>query len=114
MSTMRNRLEAGLMARLPDLRVNGHPTKRLPNTASISFRSLKANHIISELPDIAVSAGAACHSEGVDISPVLKAMNVPLEYAMGTIRFSVGRYTSAAEIDVAIERVAEVVTKMRT
>jgi cysteine desulfurase NifS len=114
MSTMRNRLEAGLMAKLPDLRVNGHPVKRLPNTSSISFRSLKANNIISELPDVALSAGAACHSEGVDISPVLKAMNVPLEFAMGTIRFSVGRYTSAAEIEIAIERVAEVVKKMGT
>ena len=110
--TMRDRLEAGLIARLPDLRVNGHPTKRLPNTSSISFRSLEANNIISELPDIAVSPGAACHSDHVDVSPVLKAMRVSLEYAMGTIRFSVGRYTSAAEIDRAVERVAEVVAKL--
>ncbi|MHC1729083.1 MAG: cysteine desulfurase family protein [Syntrophobacteraceae bacterium] len=112
MKRMRDRLESGLAAKLPDLRVNGHAVKRLPNTSSIGFRSLRANEIISELPDIAVSAGSACHSDHVDVSPVLKAMHVPLEYAMGTIRFSVGRYTSEAEIDRTVERIAEVAAKL--
>jgi cysteine desulfurase len=113
MKTMRDRLETGLLTRYPDIRINGHPVRRLPNTSSVSFRSLEANTIISELSDIAVSAGAACHSDHVDVSPVISAMGVPLEYAMGTIRFSVGRNTSAAEIDRALERVAEVVEKLK-
>jgi cysteine desulfurase len=113
MRMMRDRLEAGLIARLPDLRVNGHLVKRLPNTSSIGFWSLVANDIISALPDIAVSSGAACHSDGVNVSPVLKEMHVPREYAMGTIRFSVGRYTSETEIDRVVERVADVVAKQR-
>lgn len=113
MKNMRDRLEAGLLARFPDVRINGHPTRRLPNTSNMSFQSLEANTIISELSDIAVSAGAACHSDHVDVSPVIAAMGIPLEYAMGTIRFSVGRNTSAAEIDRAVERVAEVVEKLK-
>ena len=58
---------------------------------------------------MAASAGSACHSDRVEVSSVLKAMEVPLEYAMGTIRFSVGRFTAAADIDRAIDEVARVV-----
>ncbi len=113
MKAMRDRLETGLKAELADLRINGHPGKRLPNTSSISFRSLAANEILSELPDIAVSAGSACHSGSVAVSSVLEAMHVPIEYAMGTVRFSVGRFTTEAEIDRTVRRVAEVIAKLR-
>jgi cysteine sulfinate desulfinase/cysteine desulfurase-like protein len=111
---MRDRLEAGIEAGFPDVRINGHPQRRLPNTSSISFRGLEANKVISELTGVAASAGAACHSDHVDISTVLKAMNVPLDYAAGTIRFSTGRFTSTDEIDRAIERVTDVVEKLRS
>ncbi len=113
MRAMRDRLESGILSRISDVRVNGRRESRLPNTASISFKSLEADSIISNLPDIAVSAGSACHSDRVEISPVLKAMGIPLEYAMGTIRFSTGRFTSKTEIDLAVNRVAEVVEKLR-
>ncbi|MEN6439595.1 MAG: cysteine desulfurase family protein [Syntrophobacter sp.] len=114
MQIMRDRLEAGLMAKFPDIRINGHPSARLPNTSSISFRAMAANSLISALTDVAVSAGAACHSDHMDISSVLKAMHVPVEYAMGTIRFSVGRYTVPEDIDRAVERVTRAVGKIRT
>jgi len=113
MLTLRNRLENGLKDRFPSMRVNGHPEKRLPNTANVSFRGLEANTILSELKDVAASAGAACHSDHVDVSTVLKAMDVPLEYAMGTLRFSVGRFTTAEEIDEALANISRVVERLQ-
>ena len=109
MRQMRDRLESGLIERCPDVRVNGHPERRLPNTLSIGFKNLEADTILSELNGVGASAGAACHADRVDISSVLKAMKVPLEYAMGTLRFSVGRYTTADEIDQALDEITRVV-----
>lgn len=114
MKKMRDRLEDRLKAGLPGLKVNGHPDRRLPNTSSLSFRGLEANTILSELPGVAASAGAACHAEGVDVSTVLEAMNVPLEYAMGTVRLSVGRSTTKEEIDKAADDLIAVVTRLRS
>lgn len=113
MARMRDRLEAGLLEKFPDLRVNGHPRKRLPNTASLSFKGLEANTILAELSGVAASAGAACHSDQIDVSAVLEAMQVPLEYAMGTIRFSTGRSTTADEVDRAVNEVVRVVEKLQ-
>jgi len=113
MKTLRDRLENGLKKQIPDIKINGHPEKRLPNTCSISFRNLGANGILSELKTVAASAGAACHSDGVTVSSVLKAMDVPLEYAMGTIRFSVGRFTTEKEIDQAIKDIVHVAKKLQ-
>ncbi len=110
---MRDRLEKGLLERFEEVRVNGHPEERLPNTASISFRNLEANTILAELEQVAASAGAACHSDQIDVSTVLQAMQVPLEYAMGTIRFSVGRFTTAQEIDRALEEITGTVERLR-
>jgi cysteine desulfurase len=113
MQALRDRLENGLSKHFPESKINGHPEKRLPNTCSISFRNMEANKILSELKTVAASAGAACHSDGISVSGVLKAMNVPLEYAMGTIRFSVGRFTTEEEIDRAINDIAQVVEKLK-
>ena len=109
MRKMRDRLEEGLNERLTNLRINGHREKRLPNTSSIGFKGLEANTILSELENVAASAGAACHSDRIDVSSVLEAMNVPLEYAMGTLRFSVGRFTTPPEIDRALDEITQVV-----
>lgn len=104
MKAMRDRLHDGLLARFPDLRLNGHPESRLPNTLNVSFRGREADRILEDIGlDVAASAGAACHSDTVEISHVLKAMNVPADWAMGTLRFSVGRMTTAAEIDKTIQ-----------
>ena len=112
MLEMRDRLEQGLLASQADARVNGHPEERLPNTSSVAFRGLEADRILSTLPTVAASAGAACHSDQVQVSHVLEAMKVPTEYAMGTLRFSVGRFTKVEEIDRAIVEVCEVVGSM--
>ena len=109
MVAMRDRLEWGLLESGMEARVNGHPDERLPNTLSISFRGLEADRVLSSLPTVAASAGAACHSDRVEVSHVLAAMNVPEEYAMGTLRLTVGRFTTEDEIDRAIAEIREVV-----
>jgi cysteine desulfurase NifS/selenium donor protein len=110
---MRDRLENGLKDRFPECQVNGHPDEQLPNTLSISFPGLEANTILAELKGVAASAGAACHSDQIDVSHVLEAMNVPTEYAMGTIRLSTGRFTTEREIDNAIKEICDVVTRLK-
>jgi cysteine desulfurase len=108
MKFLRDRLHEGLMAQISDIRLNGDRQHCLPNTLSVSFRGQEANRILEDIGlEVAASAGAACHSDTVEISHVLEAMDVPLEWAKGTLRFSVGRMTTAAEIDQTIQVVAE-------
>jgi cysteine desulfurase len=114
MKFLRDRLHEGLLGRIFDIRLNGHLTHRLPNTLNISFKGLEANRILEEIGiELAASAGAACHADSVEISHVLKAMDIPLEWAKGTIRFSVGRMTTEAEIDKTIRVVADAVNKLK-
>lgn len=96
-----------------DFRINGNTEFSLPNTLSISFKNLRAADLLANMPNIAASAGAACHSNAVKISTTLDAMNVPFEYAMGTLRLSVGKYTSEEEIHSAIEEIKEAVSLLR-
>ena len=111
---MRDQLFNGLIKKLPDIKLNGHPEKRLPNTLSISFPGVEANTLLAELTDVAASAGAACHTDSVDVSPVLEAMKLPVHFAMGTIRFSTGRHNTSDEIKKAVESIAEVVNKLKS
>ena len=114
LKAMRNRLHRGLTDGLDDVRLNGHPKKRLPNTLSLSFKGLEANRILEEIGlEVAASAGAACHSDTVQLSHVLEAMRIPVTWAKGTVRFSTGRMTTAEEIDRAVEVVVSAVTKLR-
>ncbi|PKO14043.1 MAG: cysteine desulfurase NifS [Chloroflexi bacterium HGW-Chloroflexi-10] len=112
---MRDRLQTGLETVLgtEQVRMNGHAQERLPNTLSLSFREVEANRLLSEIgSDVAASAGAACHADAVTVSAVLAAMQVPLEWAMGTIRFSVGRGTTLEEVDRAVEIICAAVNKI--
>jgi cysteine desulfurase NifS len=102
MQAMRDRLAVGLRQQVPGIRVNGHPEHRLPNTLSVSFPQLEANQLLAAMTGVAASSGAACHSDTIEVSAVLAAMQVPLDYAMGTLRFSTGRMTTADEIDRAL------------
>ena len=112
MRILRDRLESGLLESGADIRINGNKEKRLPNTSSIGFRGIEADRMLANLPTVAASAGAACHSDQVEVSHVLAAMQVPTEYAMGTLRFSVGRFTTEEEIDLAVGDVSEVLNRM--
>jgi cysteine desulfurase len=112
MKFLRDRLHEGLLAKLAAIRLNGHYDQRLPNTLSISFKGREANRILEDIEkEVAASAGAACHSDTVQISHVLKAMRVPLEWAKGTLRFSVGRMTTRQDIDTVIRVVTDAITK---
>jgi len=115
--SMRDRLLVGLQQELSGVlewRVNGDPEKGLPNTASVSFAGIEANTLLSEIEDrVAVSAGAACHSDRVDLSATLQALQVPLAYAMGTIRFSTGKPTTSDEIDRVVQVVTSAIRKLR-
>jgi len=110
----RDRLYAGLLRELGEqkVRLNGHPEKRLPNTLSLSFRHVEANVLLAEIGDqVAASAGAACHSGDVQISATLRAIAAPLDWARGTVRFSVGRGTTTEEVDRAVDVVSRAVLR---
>lgn len=114
MQAMRDRLHAAITAGVKEVRLNGHAEKRLPNTLSLSFRNMEANRILEAIGmEIAASAGAACHADSVEISHVLKAMGVPIEWAKGTLRLTTGRMTTAPEIDRAATLIVEAVNKIR-
>ena len=117
MSHMRERrdeLEQGLRERIPDVRVNGHSEIRLPNTLSVSILGLNANDLLAEVGAlVAASAGAACHSGEVRVSHVLRAMNVPEEWARGTLRLSTGRMTTSAQVQAAVTAIAAAAEKLR-
>jgi len=108
MKQMRDRLWQSLSRTVQDLRLNGDLDHGLPNTLSVGFRGIEASALLAQIGDrVAASAGAACHADGVHLSTVLEAMEVPLEYATGTVRFSVGKMTTAQEIDSASAVVVE-------
>jgi cysteine desulfurase len=114
MQTMRERLYEGIKKGCEPVKLNGHPQKRLPNTLSISFLGLQANRILDAIAnEVAASAGAACHSDRVQISDTLKAMNVPLEWAKGTLRLTTGRTTTDTDIDRAAQIIAQAVKELR-
>jgi cysteine desulfurase NifS len=113
LARLRDRLEAGLLAQCAPCRVNGHRERRLPNTLSISFQGVQANAILEALDRVACSAGAACHAGEVTVSQVLRAMRVPPDYAMGTIRLSLGRMTTEAEIEESLDAIVGTVRRLR-
>ncbi|MCL4376973.1 MAG: cysteine desulfurase [Actinobacteria bacterium] len=104
MRVTRDRLYNGLKEKISDFKLNSHFENCLPNTLSISFKNIDANLLIGKIINLlAVSSGAACHSGMTEISEVMKALNVPYEWAKGTIRFSTGKMTKADEIDSAVD-----------
>jgi cysteine desulfurase len=114
-TALRDRLWDGIRARVPDARLNGHPTERLPGTANISYRGVESESVVLglDLKGIGVSAGSACTSGNVEPSYVLVALGAPLEWAMGAVRHSLGRSTTAEDIDYVIESVEPIVRKLR-
>jgi cysteine desulfurase len=113
MKRTRDRLQDGIVNAVPEVRVNGHPDRRLPNTLSVSFWGLDAGVLLGSMEELAASAGAACHGTSVEVSKTLRAMEVPIEWARGTIRLSTGKYTTEGEVDRAVETVASAVKRLR-
>jgi len=114
-TALRDRLWEGIRARVPDARLNGHPTERLPGTANISYRGVESESAVLglDLKGIGVSAGSACTSGNVEPSYVLVAMGAPLDWAVGAVRHSLGRSTTAEDIDYVVESVEPIVRKLR-
>lgn len=107
----RNRLSNALLDRFPDMRINGNLDNCLPNTLNVSFKNTAAGDIIKNLPNLAVSAGAACHSSSGK-SGVLEAMKLPFEYSLGAMRISTGRSTTFEEIDTAVEMITRSINRI--
>jgi cysteine desulfurase len=110
---LRDHLQNCLQDAIPDVVVHGHPDERLPNTLSIAFPGCRTDQLLRELQSVAASAGAACHADTVKISHVLEAMQVPIALARGTLRFSVGRFTTETEVDQAVGEIVQVVERIR-
>ncbi|HYL68020.1 MAG TPA: cysteine desulfurase NifS [Candidatus Limnocylindria bacterium] len=112
----RNRLEAALLAAIPSVRVNGDHTRRVGNTSNLSFTGAggEALLIALDLQGVAVSTGAACSSGSVEPSHVLLAAGLPPDEARSSLRFSLGRPTTAEEIEYAIEVIPVVVERLRS
>ena len=106
-SEMRDLFESLIKEKSPSIIINGEKAKRLPNTSSISIPNVEANTLLDSIDEFAASAGAACHSETINVSSVLEAMRIPIKYAMGTIRFSVGVFTNKNDIEKSIKIIFE-------
>jgi cysteine desulfurase len=113
---LRNRLEDEILKQIPNTRLNGvaERSKRLPNTSNISFEYVDGQNILLHLDQagICVSTGSACHSTTHESSPTLRAMNVPYTAAQGSIRFSLGRYNTEAEIGTTLSVLPEIIAKL--
>ncbi|MEH2312328.1 MAG: cysteine desulfurase NifS [Nostoc sp.] len=112
---LRDRLEQALLATIPDCVVNGDPTQRLPNTTNIGFKYIEGEAILLLLNKygICASSGSACTSGSLEPSHVLRAMGLPYTTLHGSIRFSLSRYTTEAEIDQVIEVMPSIVERLR-
>ena len=110
---LRDRLHQGLAERVDHIKLNGHPTERLPNTVNLSFAFVEGESLMLKMKDVAVSSGSACGSASLEPSFVLRALGVPDELAHGSIRFSLGRFTTEEQIDFAIELVTKAVGELR-
>ena len=110
---LRERLKAGLLAQLDDIRINGDPVKRLPGNLNMSFAYVEGESLMMGLKEIAVSTGSACTSASLEPSYVLKAIGVEDSLAHASIRFGLGRFNTAEEIDYTIQRVSEEVRRLR-
>lgn len=112
---LRDRLADGLLQRIPQVRPNGHPERRLPNNVNVSVASVEGEALAVSLDQegIAASTGSACSSETMEASHVLRAMGVPVELARGSVRFSLGRDTTDADIDRVMEAFPRIVEKLR-
>ena len=116
--SLRDRLESGIAAAIPDAFVNGSrdQTRRLPNTSNISFENTNGEAILARLNDlgVCVSTGSACNAAGHTVSPVLQAMNIPYARAMGSIRFSLGRYSTQEEVEFVLDKLPGIVAELRS
>ena len=114
-AAMRDRLQAGLLAAIPNAKINGDEAHRLPNTVNISFEAVEGEALLLQMDQygICASSGSACTSGSLEPSHVLRAMGVPFNYAHGSVRFSLCRYNTEAEVDRVLEVMPKIVHDLR-
>jgi cysteine desulfurase len=115
LTALRDRLEAGILAKCPDVRVNGDRENRLPNTLNVSFEYIEGEAIAYHLSDlgICISTGSACASGSLDPSHVIRAMGVPFTAVHGSVRFSLSRYNTDEEVDYVLKKLPPVIANLR-
>ncbi len=115
-AALRDAFVARILREIPDTQVNGHPVARLANNANIGFAGVEAESllILLDAEGVAASAGSACASGSIEPSHVLTAMHIPDEYALGTLRFSLGAATTSAELDAVATLLPRFVERLRT
>ena len=114
LAALRDRLDSAVRGALDGVTLNGPPVDRLPGNLSLSFAGVDGERLISSLRDVAVSSGSACTTASAEPSHVLRALGVPDALAKATLRFGLGRFTTAAEVDFAAAEVVEVVRRLRS
>ena len=110
---LRDRLLAGLEQRLSDIQVNGTMDHRLPNNLNVGFAGVEGESLLVGIDDVAISSGAACSSATPEPSHVLRAIGVPDDLARASIRFGLGRWTTAEEIDYTVDKLSSLVVRLR-
>ena len=115
LAAMRDKLQAGILAACPNVRVNGDLAHRLPNTLNVSFEYVEGEAIAYHLSDegICISTGSACASGSLDPSHVIRAMGVPFIAVHGSIRFSLSRYNTMDEVDYVLEKLPPIIRHLR-
>ncbi len=116
LKALKARLEKGMAERVPHIKVNGHPEKRLPNTSNISFEFVEGESLLLNLDmkGIAASSGSACTSGSLEPSHVLVSMGLSHELSHGSVRFSLGKSNTVEEIDYLLEIMPPIVERMRS
>lgn len=114
-AALRDRLQESILSRLPAVRVNGHPTQRLPNILNISIAGVEGESLLLALDvkGVAVSTGSACAAGSAEASHILQAIRVPAEYLQGSLRLSLGHETTEEDVDYAADALVEVVEALR-
>jgi len=115
LTRLRDKLENGLLATCPDARVNGDRVNRLPNTTNMSFEYIEGEAILYHMSDLGIcaSTGSACAAGSLEPSHVIRAMGVPFTAVHGSVRFSLSRYNTEAEVDYVLEHMPRIVRKLR-
>ena len=113
---LRDRIEKGLLHSIPESRLNGHPTERLPNTVNISFKFVEGEAILLLMNEhgICASSGSACTSGSLEPSHVLRAMGIPFTFAHGSVRFSFCRFNTDHDVDVVLKELPPIIDRLRT
>src|SRR5262249_38019577 len=110
---LRERLRSGIMDRISDTELNGHPTERLPGNCNISFAYVEGGALMMGGKEIAVASGSACTSASLEPSYVLKALGVGDELAHSSIRFGLGRFNTEEDVDYVVGAVVREVNRLR-